>query len=408
MRMKVLLINSMSSKGSTGRIVDGISNLLLQEGHEVCVAYGYGGSTNPNSKMFGSKSEQFIHKCLSHAFDMQGLGSAFATHNLINFIKKYNPDVINIHTIHGNYLNYPILFNYLKEYNGKVVWTLHDCWIFTGHCPHFEYEGCYKWKTECHNCPQLKMYPTSNFWDGSRRNYRLKKKYFTSIKSKLTIVAVSDWLANYVRQSFFKDVDVRTHHNGINFELFRRSDDSSINEVLSKYHISSQKKIVLAVASPWSERKGFNDLLKISDLLSDDYQMVIVGLSQIQKDQLPEKIMGVLRTESVKELADIYSAAYVFVNPTYEDCFPTVNLESLICGTPIITYNTGGSPEAIDEKTGIIVNQGDYCAMADAIMKLSKTIDKFSSAICIAYAQRNFNEENAFAKYIALFHELNR
>lgn len=406
--MKVLLINSMSSKGSTGRIVDGISKLLKKDGSEVCVAYGYDGSTNPSSKMFGFKSEQFIHKCLSHAFDMQGLGSIVATCKLINFIKNYKPDIINIHTIHGNYLNYPLLFNYLKEYDGKVVWTLHDCWTFTGHCPHFEFEGCYKWRTECHDCPQLKMYPASDFWDGSRRNFKLKKKFFTAIKSKLTIVAVSHWLANYARQSFFKDVDVRVLHNGINFDMFKRSSELSIREVLVKYGIPSDKKIVLAVASPWTERKGFSDLLKISELLSGDYQMVIVGLSQIQKNQLPDKIIGILRTESVAELANIYSASFVLVNPTYEDCFPTVNLESLICGTPIITYNTGGSPEAIDEKTGIVVEQGNYREMADAIMKLSKTDNKFSPSTCIAYAQRNFNEENALAEYIALFHGLNR
>lgn len=398
--MKVLLINSMSGVGSTGKIVDGIANVLLERGHTPVIAYGYGNASHPVARRFGSDREQFIHKSLSHAFDMQGLGSRKATHELIRFIKEFQPDIVNIHTIHGNYLNYPALFELLKGFNGKIVWTLHDCWTFTGHCPHFTFEGCYKWQTGCHDCKQLWMYPKSHFWDGSRRNYRLKKKHFLSVKDKLTIVAVSDWLAGLAKQSFFKDVNITTIHNGINLDAFSPVPQEAVSDVLDKYNIP-RKKIVLAVASPWSKRKGWDDLLHLRTELTDDYEIVIVGISEAQKAILPEGISGVLRTENVQDLAALYTAADVLVNPTYEDCYPTVNLESIACGTPVVTYRTGGSPEAITPLTGSVVDQGDVKAMANAICNRN-----YASADCIEHAVSNFSARKAFGEYVTLFESI--
>ena len=404
--MRILLINSMSGVGSTGRIVDGIADILLAKGHEAIIAYGYGNAVHSHARRFGYNSEQFIHKCLSHAFDMQGYGSLFATKNLIDYIKEFKPDIINIHTIHGNYLNFQLLFSFLKEYDVRIVWTLHDCWTFTGHCPHFEYEGCYKWKTECNHCTQLWMYPTSKLFDGSRRNFKLKKKFFTSVKDKLTIISVSDWLGSYVKESFFSEVDVRTIRNGINLEKFKPSTISEIEIVRQKYCIPSDKKVVLAVASPWTERKGWKDIQMLASRIPEDFQIVIVGITKEQGDKLPANIIGIQRTESVSELQALYSCAYVFINPTYEDCYPTVNLESLACGTPIISYNTGGSPECFDSTTGMVVAQGSVDAMANAIVSLGKERGSYSTTQCRNYAERNCSDKLAFSKYVDLFEEL--
>lgn len=396
----------MSGVGSTGRIVDGIADILLAKGHEAVIAYGYGNAVHSHARRFGYNSEQFIHKCLSHAFDMQGYGSLFATKNLIDYIKEFKPDIINIHTIHGNYLNFQLLFSFLKEYDVRIVWTLHDCWTFTGHCPHFEYEGCYKWKKECHHCTQLWMYPTSNLFDGSRRNFKLKKKFFTSVKDKLTIVSVSDWLGSYVKESFFSEVDVRTIHNGIDIEKFKPSTTAEIEMVRQKYCIPSDKKVVLAVASPWTERKGWKDIQKLVSLVSNEFHIVVVGISKEQSDELPHNIIGIQRTENVSELQALYSCAYVFVNPTYEDCYPTVNLEALACGTPVISYKTGGSPECFDSNTGIVVPQGDVSAMANTIETLLDKDCIYRKGLCRNYAERNFSDKLAFSKYVALFEEL--
>lgn len=404
--MKVLLINSMSGKGSTGRIVDSIAELLIANGHEASIAYGLESSTNPNAIKFGTKGEQFIHKISSHAFDMQGLGSQIATHKLIKYIKEIKPNIVNLHNIHGNYLNYPALFKYLATTNIEVVWTLHDCWSFTGHCPHFAFCGCEKWRTGCYKCPQLWMYPKSDFLDGSKRNYRLKKKYFQSLQNRLHIVTVSDWLKGLAKQSILKNSSFQVFNNGIDLNLFRPSTKEDVANVRDKYNIP-YKHIIIAVASPWSKRKGLDDLIKLNDIIDhSDSCLLIVGLDKAQIASIPSDIVAIPRTESVEELARLYSLSSVLANPTYEDSFPTVNLEALACGTPVVTYNTGGSPEAITSDTGIVVEQGDINGLAEALKQVISSEYKYTAEQCRRHAEVNFNQKDSYFKYLNYFEQL--
>lgn len=401
--MKVLLINSMSGKGSTGRIVDSIADLLIANGHEATIAYGLGSSVNPNALKFGTKGEQFIHKVISHAFDMQGLGSQIATRKLIKYIKEYKPDIINLHNIHGNYLNYPVLFKYLSATNIEVVWTLHDCWSFTGHCPHFAFCGCEKWRTGCYKCPQLWMYPKSDFWDGSKRNFRLKRKYFQSFPNRMHIITVSNWLKNLAEQSILKDSTFRVFNNGIDLNVFRPFSKDEVVSVKNKYSLPD-KRIIIAVASPWSKRKGLDDLVKLNSIIDhSDSCLLIVGLDDAQIAVMPSDLVAIPRTENVEELAKLYSLSSALVNPTYEDSFPTVNLEALACGTPIVTYNTGGSPEAITTDTGVVVEQGNVTELADALIRVIASTDKYSTKQCRLQAKVRFNQNDSYLKYLNYF-----
>lgn len=400
--MKILLINSLSGIASTGRIVDGIARSVNSfDGNQSFVAYGLQTSSFPHAYKIGHTTTQFLHKVITHAFDMQGLGSYFATRRFIDYIKSINPDIIHLHTIHGNYLNYPVLFNFLRTYKHPVVWTLHDCWSFTGHCPHFAYSKCEKWKSQCYNCPNLSMYPKSEFWDGSKRNYRLKKKFFLSVASFLTLVTPSLWLAELVRESFFRDVKVEVIPNGIDTTVFTRCNVG--NEFYMKYNLSTDKKIVLGVSSPWHDKKGYSDFIRLRSILSDEYVIVLVGVSKEQKELLPSGVIGILRTENIFELAQLYSVANVFVNLTYEDTYPTVNLEALSCGTPIITYKTGGSPESLlSDNFGEVVPQGSIHSVKEAIFKWCNV--KKDERICLSrQAVHFFDQSIRFANYLELY-----
>ena len=350
--------------------------------------------------IIGTKKDLLWHEFNSFIRDSHGLASNKATRELIGHISSYQPDVIHLHNIHGYYLNYPILFKYLLSINTPIVWTLHDCWSFTGHCCFFDRIDCDRWKTGCGHCPGLSVYPRSLFVDRSTRNWRLKKECFTSVLDRLTIVPVSNWLESFVRQSFLKDATIQTIHNGVDIKTFSPKEVSSLKETYSL----GAKKVVLGVALPWTARKGFDDMIRLADILpTDEYQVMMVGLSDKQLKHLPSNIIGVKRTNSAAELAELYSLATVFVNPTYEDNFPTVNIEALACGTPVITYRTGGSPEAIDDETGIVVEKGDVDGMARAVASVDK--DAYS-AFCRARALRLFDKDKCFAEYLRLYERL--
>ena len=299
---------------------------------------------------------------------MHGHGSYFKTKKLVKRIKQENPDIIHLHNIHGYYINYKVLFDYLKnEYQGKIFWTLHDCLPLTGHCAYFTSVNCDRWKTECHDCPKKKSYPTSLFKDRSYKNYIEKKELFTGLKN-LTIITPSDWLNKLVKKSFLKDYEVITINNGIDLNIFKKNKDI---EVLKKYIIPN-RKIILGVASIWEKRKGLDDIIGLSKELNNEYIIVLVGLSkpQISKIKKYKNIIGIERTDNQQELVKLYSYAYAFINPTYEDNYPTVNLEAIACGTPVITYDTGGCIEQVTKETGIISNKNNLLNDIDKIKDL--------------------------------------
>lgn len=399
MERKILQINSVVNTGSTGRIAEDIGDFMISKGWKSYIAYGrYGNKSNSNLIRIGSKLGNYIHVAITRLFDKHGFGSKRATKALIRQIDSINPDIIHLHNIHGYYLNFEILFNYLSTASIPIVWTFHDCWAFTGHCPYFTLIDCSKWKTECNNCPQQKSYPTSLFIDKSKENYYIKKELFNSVQ-KMTIVPVSKWLNNLTQQSFLSRYPRRVINNGLDLNRFFPRDTSGI---VDKYSLNDSF-IILGVANPWSERKGFSDFIKLSKELSIDEKIILVGLNKSQIDDLPENIVGIARTESIIELTELYSAADVFVNPTYEDNFPTTNIEALACGTPLITYNTGGSIEAVSESTGFVVEKGDILGLLEYIRKIKEKGKDFYGHNCLTRARDLYNKNDRYMEYYELY-----
>lgn len=350
--MKVLFINSVCN-GSTGHIVQDLALKYIKDGHECAIAYGRGKPADSiNCYKIGNDFSVKFHGLMNRMFDSQGLYSKKDTKRFVEWISDYKPDLIWLHNIHGYYLNYPILFDYLKKSGVKVRWTLHDCWSFTGHCAYFDYAGCNKWKTGCEKCHSIGDYPRS-YCDKSKRNFELKKKYFTSLPiEQLSFVTPSNWLASLVKESFLSKYNVEVVNNKIDTSIFKPIP----SDVKERYGIGD-KKVILGVASVWDRRKGLDDFVKLSKMISEEYKIVLIGLKKKQISSLPSDVLGIERTESQKELAEWYSASYCFLNLTYEDNYPTTNLEAQACGCPCVTYNTGGSPESVSRE--FVIERGD-------------------------------------------------
>jgi len=292
-----------------------------------------------------------------------GIFSRRGTKQLINDLEKFKPDIVHLHNLHMFCINLPMLFSYIKEKNVKVIWTLHDCWAFTGHCPHFLISKCDKWRTGCHHCPQPRVYPKM-YLDTSKKMYELKKKWFCGVKD-LTIVTPSYWLADFVKQSFLKDYPVQVINNGIDLSVFKPTQ----SEFRSRYNCDD-KFVLLGVAFDWGRQKGLDVFEELAKRLDDNYQIVLVGTNDDIDSQLPDNIISIHQTQNQIELAGIYSSADLFVNPTREDTYPTVNMEALACGTPILTFNTGGAPEIPDEFCGSVVELDDIDELENEIIRI--------------------------------------
>lgn len=400
--MRVLQINSVCGVGSTGRIATDIHAILKENGHDSYIAYGRENPLNCDTAIkIGDNLDNYVHVAKTRIFDNHGFGSKKATKEFISKLEEVNPDIIHLHNIHGYYINIELLFNYLKNADKPVVWTMHDCWPFTGHCSYFDYVQCDRWKTGCYDCPQKKSYPSSFLLDHSKENYVKKSEIFLGVNN-LTIVTPSEWLADLVKQSYLKEYEVKVINNGIDLNTF----NPSPSKFKEKYNIED-KFIILGVASPWNQRKGFKYFMDLSNQLIPDEVIVMVGLSENQKKDLPENIIGISRTNSVKELAEIYSAADVFLNPTLEDNFPTTNLEALACGTPIITFNTGGSIEAVKEdKTGFIVEKGDLENLLVKLRTIKETGKQAYTKNCLDDAERLYNKNFKYQEYIELYDQV--
>lgn len=350
--MKIVHINTFHNK-ATGTIMMNIHKRLLKDGIESYAIWGRGRDSQNNTEIYmDNKIGVYIHGIYTRLTDKTGFASKISTKKLLQKIDKIKPDIIHLHNIHGYYINIDMLFNYIKKNNIKVVWTLHDCWSFTGHCAYFDMVKCEKWKNECNNCPQLNTYPKS-IKDNSKFNYIRKKELFNNLN--LTFVTPSQWLASLVKESFLKQYPVKVINNGIDTQIFKPRS----SEFREKHNLQG-KKIILGVASEWTERKGLNDFVKLSNIVTEDVKIVLVGLNKKQINDMPKNILGITRTNNAVELAQIYSTADIFFNPTYEDNYPTTNLESLSCGTPIFTYKTGGSPECIKDGTSHLTNFEDF------------------------------------------------
>jgi glycosyltransferase involved in cell wall biosynthesis len=389
--MKILQINSVCGVGSTGRIVLDIHKILLSQGHERFIAYGRGNTRDiTNTIRIGSKFNNYMHAISTRLFDNHGFASKLATKKFIQRLQNINPDLIHIHNLHGYYLNIEILFNYLKLTKKPVIWTLHDCWAFTGHCAYFDYVGCNKWRTGCHTCPQSNEYPKSWLIDNSKRNYAKKKELINSLDN-LTIISPSNWLSELVKDSYLKKFPIKVINNGIDLEKFKPT-ESNFRE---NYELKD-KFIILGVANIWNARKGLKYFMELSNKIREDEALVIVGLTKKQSKNLPSNIVPILRTNSISELAEIYSSANVYFNPTLEDNFPTTNLESLACGTPVVTFETGGSTESVDCGSGYIVRIGN---LQSALIAFRDIFDRNRFRVDLSSRERAVKLYNMFDRY---------
>ena len=395
--MVIFEINSVPY-GSTGRIMFQIADTVKSLGG---IAYTSASFTKSRGEQFpdtyyriGGAVGKTEHIILAKLTGRHGCYSHFATYKLIRKIKQVKPDVIHLHNLHGWYLNWEMLFEYLKKANTPIVWTLHDCWAFTGHCPHFVAINCEKWKTDCYECNLYKSYPGC-FFDDSRFQYRYKKRCFTSVPN-LTIVTPSQWLADLVKQSYLKDYETVVINNGIDLTKFQPRSSN-----FRKRHGLENKIVLLGVAFDWSTRKGIDDFKRLAEDLPEEYAIVLVGVSNTVAKTLPDKIISIACTQNQEELAEIYSSADIFVNSTLEDNFPTVNLEALACGTPVITYKTGGSPESITESTGKVVPYNDYTALKNAIISMKNSKETLSKNCCISAKQ--YDLQLVYKKYCDLY-----
>lgn len=388
--MKIVQINTFSNK-STGTIMMNIHKRLLSEGIESYVVWGRGRDAKDDTEIYmNNKIGVYTHALHTRLTDKTGSYSKKSTRKLIEKLEQIRPDLIHLHNIHGYYINIEMLFNYIRKNNIKVVWTLHDCWAFTGHCPHFELIECNKWKEECYNCSQKNVYPKS-ILDNSKWNYQKKKELFTGLD--ITIVTPSKWLAELVKKSFLKEYEVKVINNGINTDIFKYRE----SDFKKKFNIED-KKIILGVASEWTKEKGLYDFINLSKIVDETVQIVLVGLNKKQIKQIPNNIIGIERTENAEQLAEIYSVADIYFNPTYADNYPTTNLEALVCGTPVITYNTGGSPECINETNGIVTDFEDFC----------KNYKEYINKEYSEFTEKISNIENMNTEYINLYKTLRR
>lgn len=359
--MKYLFINSVAGYGSTGRIVAETCRKLQEEGHECAIAWGRvkHNIDDIQNYQIGTKLDLYFHAIKTRVFDGEGFGSKRATKKLVKWIEQYNPDVIWLHNLHGYYVNIEILFDYIKSRKVKVIWSLHDCWTFTGHCTHFVVPQCDQWLEHCAYCCQTRRYPTCYFKGNAYGNFARKKEAFTGVED-LSIITPSRWLKNQVERGFLKEYPVEVRYNTIDTTVFQPTPSDFIEQ-----NNLQGKKIVLGVASIWEKRKGLYDFLKLAEKLDESYKIVMVGFKKNQIANLPDNIIGISRVNSEAKLAEIYTAADIYLNLTYEDTYPSTNLEAQACGTPCVTYATGGSVESVPTEN--VVKVGDIDALLERI-----------------------------------------
>lgn len=396
--MKITYINSMNF-GSTGNICLNLANYIRHNGNQsyICVPYSRSNAIKEVKEQIfiGNRLSRNLHELLGYLTGLQGFFSVFSTLRFLKKIEKISPDIIHLHNLHNCYINIPLLFRFIKKKDIPVVWTLHDCCSFTGKCSHFVLAKCDDWRTGCHKCPQLKRYPKSMI-DATGIQWKAKKKWFSDVKS-MTIVAPSEWLGKLIEQSFLKRYPIKVIHNGIDLEVFTRTSRVFRRKVKEKY-------VILGVSMTWGYTKGLDVFLKLSHELGDDYRIVLVGIDGSELEDIPDNVTVIKKTRDQHELADLYSSADIFVNPTREDNFPTVNIEALACGTPVVTFDTGGSPEIINQNCGSVVTIDDFDKLISVIQEVCVG-HPYRSSDCQEQAQL-YGIEKFCSNYESLYEEV--
>ncbi len=405
--MRILQINTRYyNGGSTGRIVYDLKQVMEAHGIESYTAFGFGYEPKEEEKdtvyRIESDRELFISKLWTKTTGHHGFNNKRETQRLLRWIDGVKPDIIHMHNIHNHYVNVRMLLEYIAERNIPCVLTMHDCWTFTGHCAYFDYFGCDKWKTGCSHCPSLRDYPkTFAPIDPTSWNYSHKKALFAPLN--ITFVSPSQWLCDLQQQSFLKNKPCLVINNGVDTSVFH-----PVESNVRDWYGIGKRKMILAVAAGLAPRKGKDILLNLPELLNEDEVLVLVGLGKGQEKLLPKtsKVIGIQQTKTADELVDLYSAADVFINPTLEDNFPTTNLEALACGTPVVTFKTGGSWECVDDATGMVVEQGDMTGQLAAIRKICGKGKDYYKTACVMKAQEKYNKKIQYYKYIELYEKI--
>lgn len=396
--MKTIVSINLGNVGSTGRIMMGISNLARIRGYITFQAYPKSRNIlpkNDNDLIISSVPIKFISTRLAYFTGLNGCFAWFSTYAFLKKLDVIKPDIIHFHNLHDSYINLPMLFNYVKKRKIRVIWTLHDCWSLTGHCPVFTYIGCDKWKSGCGKCPQLKTYPATMI-DTTSWMWKKKKEWFTGVDD-LTIVTPSKWLAAKVKESFLNCYPTIIINNGIDLNLFKPTN----SDFRMKHGVSESTAILLGVAFNWGKYKGLDVFIELANRLSNKYVIVLVGTTDKIDELLPKNVISIHKTNNQIELAEIYTAADLFVNPTREDNFPTVNIEALSCGTPVVTFATNGSPEIIDSTCGSVVPYNDIDALETEIKRIIQE-RPYSRKSCINRSLL-FNKEQKYEEYIKLY-----
>ena len=402
--MRVYQLNTFSGVKSTGRIAFEIAKLAESQGMECRVGYGVPGvprEAETLSIRIGRPWERKLHGALRKLMDGEGYGSYFATRRFLKEMRAFHPDVVHLHNLHGCYLHLPTLFGALKRMGVPVLWTLHDCWPFTGHCAYYDLCGCDRFETECHHCPQKHAYPECIGLSRAGANHRAKKRWLTALPN-LTFVAPCEWMKRQVERSFMKGAPVRVIPNGVDLTTFHPMEAEAV-ELRRKYGLENAQ-VLLAVASEWDARKGLKDLLLCREHWDQSCRLVIIGLSGEQIAALPKGVLGLTHTESPQELAAWYTAADCLVNPTMEDNLPMVNLEAIACGTPVAVYHTGGCGDEVDETCGRVVSRGDALALARAAATLCGEKPRLREG-CLRRAE-GFEAGKMFQAYVDLYREV--
>ena len=390
--MKIVQLNVTCGVGSTGKICLAVSRLLNERGVENYILFSEEDSDYEYGIKYADKLSIKLEALKSRVFGNYGFNSKILTKKLIAKLDEIQPDIVHLHNLHGHGCNLEILFTYFKEKNIKLYWTFHDCWAFTGYCPHFDMVSCDKWQTQCQACPQKGAY--SFFFDNSSKLYSKKKALFSGLD--LTIITPSQWLKGLVKKSFLKDYEVLVINNGIDLDIFKPSESD-----FRENHGIKDEFLILGVAFNWDERKGIDVFSDLARTLPKDCRIVLVGTNENTRQHLPDKVITIDRTENQQELAEIYTACDLFVNATREDTFPTVNIESLACGTPVLTFKTGGSPEIIDETCGMSVAKNDADALREAILKIKDT-RPFTEEACLKKSAE-YQKEEKFKEYTKIY-----
>ncbi len=396
--MKVLQINACYGYLSTGIIVEDIEKLLIENGCESYIGYQSKAKEMSNGYKIGTGLDRKFHGLYSRIFGKQGYVSKNQTRKFLKWVDEIKPDIVHLHNLHSNYLNFNILISYLAENNIKTVYTFHDCWAFTGKCTHYSFVKCNKWKEACGNCPKNKHEVPSLFFDVTSKVIKDRTEHLNKI-SDLTIVSCSNWMKKQVELSHLTPKKVVTIYNGVNTNIFKPHENS-----FRKDYSLNDKFVILGFANKWCLENNMAGVKSLVEQLKDDEKIVIVGCNEEQKKYFSayKKVIALGFIKDRLELSDIYASSNVFVNLTYEDTLPTVNMESLCCETPVITFNSCGSPELVSNENGMVVEQGNF----DAIRKSIDIIKNDGIKVDYNKVKEVFDREKCYKKYIDLYRQI--